>query len=144
MIRFRSEQTIARPAHEIWAYAADILEHPKWMAVTDPRILSGSSTQVGSRAREVLKVGIRRYDVELEVSAADPGRKIAWRPVAGAPFDGELTLELDQVTDSETRASYFGWLQVKGLWRLLGPLLAMEAGRGPAAELRRLKQLMES
>jgi uncharacterized membrane protein len=144
MIRYRSEATIARSAHEIWAYAADIFEHPNWMAITNPRILSGSSTQAGSRGREVLSFGPLRFDVEFEVSAADPGRRIAWRPVAGAPFDGELTLELNQVTDSETRASYFGWFQVKGLWRLLGPLLALEAGRGPAGELRRLKQVMES
>lgn len=144
MIRSRSEETISRPAHEIWAYAADILEHPNWMAVSDPRILSGSSTRVGSRGREVLSFLWRRYEAEFEVTAADPGRRITWRHVAGAPFEGELTLELDQVTDSETRAAYFGWFQMKGLWRVLEPLLAMEGGKGPAAELRRLKQVMES
>lgn len=144
MIRFRIDDTIARPAHEIWAYAADILEHPKWMAVTDPRILSGSSTQVGSRGREKLRVAGRRYDAEFEVTAAEPGRRLAWRGVSGAPFELELTLELEPLTDSETRASYFGSVQPKGLWRLLEPLMTMEARKGPAAELRRLKEIMES
>lgn len=144
MIHFRIDETIARPAHEIWAYAADILAHPTWMAVTDARILSGSSTQVGSRGRERLRVAGRRYDVELEVTAAEPGRRLAWRGVSGAPFDFELTLELEPVSDSETRASYIGSVQPTGLWRLLEPLIAVEARKGPAAELRRLKEIMES
>jgi uncharacterized membrane protein len=144
MMHFRTEETIARPAHEIWAYAADILEHPKWMAVTDPRILSGSSTEVGSRGREKLRVAGRRYDAEFEVTAAEPGRRLTWRGVSGAPFELELTLELEPVNDTETRASYFGTVQPKGLWRLLEPLMTREARKGPEAELRRLKEILEA
>lgn len=144
MIRFTVEDTIARPAHDIWAYAAEIMEHPAWMAVTDPRILSGSSRQVGSRGREVLHVAGRRYDVEFEVTAAEAGRIIAWRSLSGAPFDLSLTLELVAVTEAVTRAMYSGTVRLKGLWRLFTPFVAMETRRGPAAELRRLKQVMET
>lgn len=38
MISFGTEQTIDRPADEVWAYAADILRHPEWMGVTDAAI----------------------------------------------------------------------------------------------------------
>ena len=34
MIRFETEQTIERPADEVWAYAADVARHPEWMGVT--------------------------------------------------------------------------------------------------------------
>ncbi|HEV8401513.1 MAG TPA: SRPBCC family protein [Candidatus Limnocylindrales bacterium] len=39
MIRFETEQTIERPADDVWAYAADIRRHPEWMGVTDATIV---------------------------------------------------------------------------------------------------------
>jgi uncharacterized membrane protein len=144
MIKSETEQTIARSAEDVWTYAADILRHPEWMSVADARVVRGQGGEVGDRGRERLPFGPFRWDVELEVSEAVPGRRIVWRPVAGAPFQGELALDLEPVGPTSTRATYGLAFQMRGLWRLLSPLVAMESKAGPARELRRLKENLET
>jgi uncharacterized protein YndB with AHSA1/START domain len=68
MIRFETEQTISRSAEDVWTYAADILRHPEWMAVTDARIVRGTGTEVGAGATERIRLGPRSVDVELETT----------------------------------------------------------------------------
>jgi len=143
VIRSKTEQVIERPAADIWAYAADIVRHPEWMNVTDPRPTRGTGADAGSRGRERLALGPCKGDVEFEVTEAVPGRRIVWRSVAGAPFDMEISLDLDAAGPTSTRASYGAAIEPHGLWRLLSPLLAAEGKAGPERELRRLKENLE-
>ena len=143
MIRFETRQTIARSAQDVWTYAADILRQPEWMAVTDARVLHGQGTQAGARGRERLRFGPFQWDVEFEVAEAKPGRRIVWRAVDGAPFELEAALDLEPVGPSSTRATYRAAIHLRGLWRLITPLVAMEARAGQARELQRLKEQVE-
>jgi uncharacterized membrane protein len=144
MTRFQTEQTIHRPAQDIWAYAADIVRHPDWMTVTDARVVRGNGTEVGARGRERYKFGPWTWDIEIEVAEAEPGRRIVWRGLGGAPFQMEFFLELEPVGASSTLATYGATIQMRGLWRLLTPVVAMEGKAGPARELQRLKERMEA
>jgi len=144
VIKFETEQTIARSAEDVWTYAADTLRHPEWMSVADARLVRGRGGEVGDRGRERLLFGPFHWDVEFEVSEAVPGRRIVWRSVAGAPFQGEFALDLEPVGPTSTRATYGLAFQMRGLWRLLSPLVAMESKAGPARELRRLKENVEA
>lgn len=143
MTRFVTVQTIARSAQDVWTYAADIVRHPEWMTVTDARVVRGLGTQTGARGRERMRFGPFAWDVEFEVVEAEPGRRIVWRAVDGAPFDVDVALDLEPIGPSETRATYAADIRLRGLWRLLGPIVAMEAKAGPARELQRLKDQVE-
>jgi hypothetical protein len=143
MTRFVTEQTIARSADDVWAYAADIVRHPEWMTVTDARVVAGSGIQKGARGRERMRFGPFGWDVEFEVVEAEPGRRIAWKSVGGAPFDLEVGLDLEAMGPASTRATYGADIHLRGLWRLLAPVLTMEGTAGPARELRRLKDHVE-
>jgi uncharacterized membrane protein len=134
---------IERPATDVWAYAADIVRHPEWMSVSDASLVRGTGSDVGSRGRERLVLGPFRWDVEFEVAEAVSGRRIAWRSISGAPFDIRISLALDVVGPTTTRATYGAAIQPHGLWRLLSPLLAAEGKAGPERELRRLKENLE-
>ena len=139
-----SEQAIERSAQDVWVYAADIVRHPDWMTVSDARIVRGEGTQVGARGRERLRFGPFGWDVEFEVAEAEPGRRIAWRSVSGAPFDLTVWLNLEPIGPASTKAIYGADIQLHGLWRLLSPMVAMEAKAGPARELQRLKTQVEA
>lgn len=143
MSTFQSEATIERPADEVWTYAADILRHPDWMTVADARIVRGVGTQVGARGRERLLVGPFRWDVEFEVVEAEPGHRIVWRAVEDPRFDFEVGLDLQPIGPTASRATYRGTLQMRGPWRLLAPVLAMEGAAGVRRELQRLKANVE-
>ena len=143
MIRTKTEQVIERSAADVWGYAADIGRHPDWIGVTDARIMRGNGFSVGSRGQERLAIGPFKWDVEFEVADAVPGRRIVWRSAAGARFDIEISLDLDPVTPTTTRATYGAAIQPHWLWRLLTPMLAAEGKAGPERELRRLKENLE-
>jgi uncharacterized membrane protein len=134
---------VERSAEDVWAYAADILRHPEWMDVTGARILSGQGTEVGARAMERMKLGPRSIEVELEVAAAIPGERIAWRLIGGGPLAGEVSLDLEALDPARTRAVYSGWIGLTGPLRILEPLMAGEVRNGEAAELRHLKEKLE-
>lgn len=139
-----AQQTIARSAQEVWSYAADIARHAEWMTVTDPRIVSGDGTQPGARGRERMRFGPFAWDAEFEVVDATPGRRLAWRSVSGAPFDLVVTLDLEPLGPTSTKATYAADVRLRGPWRLLSPVVALEARSGPARELDRLKEQVEA
>jgi hypothetical protein len=84
------------------------------------------------------------WDAEFEVSDAEPGRRIAWTSVRGVPFDLTVTLDLEPLGPASTKAIYGADIRLHGFWRLLSPMVAMEAKAGPARELSRLKAQVES
>lgn len=139
-----AEQLIERSANDVWAYASDIIRHPEWMTVTDARLVRGDGTHVGARGRERLRFGPFGWDVEFEVAEAEPGRRIVWKSVQEAPFDLAVTLDLEPTSPSSTKARYGADIRLRGLWRLLSPMVAMEAKAGPARELQRLKTRVEA
>jgi uncharacterized membrane protein len=139
-----AEQVIERSAQDIWAYAADIVRHAEWMTVTDARVVQGDGAQVGARGRERVRFGPFGWDAEFEVVEAEPGRRIAWKSVSGAPFDGMVWLDLEPLGPASTKARYGADIRMHGVWRLLSPVVAMEAKAGPARELQRLKAQVEA
>ena len=143
MSRFASEATIGRSADEVWAYAADIVRHPEWMAVSDARIVRGQGTQIGARGRERL-LGPFKWDVEFEVTEAVPGRRLAWRSVDDPHLRSEMTLDLEPTGPTTTRATYHGSIRMRGRWRLLAPFVAMEGPADIRRELKRLKENVEA
>ena len=115
------------------------------MTVTDARIVQGDGTQVGARGRERMRFGPFGWDVEFEVAEADPGRRIAWKiGPAERHSISTVTLDLEPMGPASTKARYGADIRLHGLWRLLSPMVAMEAKAGPARELQRLKAQVEA
>jgi uncharacterized protein YndB with AHSA1/START domain len=142
MRRFEASTMIDRPAGEVWAYAADIARHAEWMSVSDARALRGDGSQPGSRGVERMGFGPFRWDVEFEVSVAEPGRRLRWR--ADNPrFEVEVGLELEPTGPTSVRARYDGSIRMRGRWRLIGPLVAMEGAGNVRRELDLLKRRVE-
>jgi uncharacterized membrane protein len=144
LITNETEATIDRSAQQAWAYAADILRHPDWMSVADARLIRGEGTKVGDRGRETLILGPFKWEIQFEVVEAVPGRRIVWRSVDDPRLDLEVGLDLEPAGDASTRATYHGAVKLHGRWRLLTPLMAVEASAGLRRELQRLKASLET
>ncbi len=145
MSTYEATTTIERPADEVWAYAADIVRHTEWMSVTDARILQGDGTRRGSRGRERLVMGPFAWDIEFDVVTADRGRRLTWRSTDDPRIHLEVDLRLAPVgpNGQATTAIYRGDARLRGRWRLLTPILAMEGSTGIRRELDRLKTQVE-
>jgi uncharacterized membrane protein len=143
MFRFSSQQTVQRPAGEIWRYATEVERHPEWMALLDARRLDADMTTVGSRGVHRMTFAGRPIEVEMAVATVERDRRIGWRALRGGPFRAEVTIELEPVDATTTRVTWGGWMAFTGLMRLLEPLLAGEVRRNEAAELVKLKANLE-
>ena len=144
MAKIEAEMTIARPADEVWAVAADTLRHPRWMTVESAEALKGDGSHEGDRGRERARMGPMKFESEFTVSEAVPGRRITWRVDSGPPYDGRFFLELTPIDASTSRARYGAELRMKGLMRLLAPFMGGEAKSEIANELAKLKAVVES
>jgi uncharacterized protein YndB with AHSA1/START domain len=144
MAKAEAEITIARPAEEVWAVAADTSRHPRWMTVESAEALKGDGSHQGDRGRERARMGPMSFTSEFTVTEAVPGRRIVWRVDSGPPYDGHFFLVLTPLDASATRARYGAELRMKGFMRLLEPFMGGEAKSEVANELAKLKALVES
>lgn len=144
MSRFQADAMIDRPVDVVWSYAADITRHPEWMASSDARVLGGDGTAVGARGKERVHLGPVSMDIEFEVAEAEPGQQITWRAVDGRFHRYEFGLALEPGVGATSRATYHGDVALRGAWRVLGPLIALEGPSAIRRELQRLKERVES
>ena len=80
--------------------------------------------------------------VGLELTAVEPGRRMAWDTFSGPiKWDGEYRVE---PAGAGTEVSQQGRLRFTGLWRLIEPLVGSEIRNGEVKELDRLKAAVES
>jgi len=144
MRTYTAEITIARSAAEIWTYAADILRHPEWMNVANAQVVGGQAGERGTRGRERLVLGPFKWDIEFVVVETDPGQRIVWRAADDPHLDLEVGLDLEPEGAASTKATYHGTVRMKGPWRLLTPLVAVEGASSVRRELERLKARVEA
>lgn len=142
MIKYRIEETINRPMQEVFPYLADPTLHPKWSPVSDVEVAPPGEIQVGTMVHEKMKVGSKMAPFSWQVTAYSPGTSFAFHGIEGPMrWDGSYSVASDG--DGATRVVGLGQVGLKGWQRLLEPFMGGEIRRGEAAELGKLKALLE-
>jgi len=142
MISYRIEETINRPISEVFPYIGDPTLHAKWMDVSDMRVTTPGEMRVGSTVQGLMKARARMIPFGWEVTAFQEGVSLAFRTTEG-PMNWEGSYEVAAADGTSTRVTGSGRLGLKGWQRLLEPFMGGEVRRGEAAELRKLKDLLE-
>ena len=139
MASFSHTVAIARPPEEVFPWLLDADKVPEWTGDLEAyEVLDGRPVHAGSRLRQVLRIGERRFDVELEVTRHDPPHAAESRfttngidvvstyRLAAADGGTELTQALD------ARAGSFAA-------RMLLPVVQPRLERKLTADLERLR-----
>jgi len=142
MISYRAEETINRPVREVFPYVTDPTLHPHWMPMSDVELATPGEVRVGFRVREKMKVGSRMAPFTFEVAKYTPDASLTFATIDG-PVNWEGTYEVESLGETATRITSSGRVSLKGWQRLLEPFMRGEVRRGEAAELRKLKDLLE-
>jgi len=132
---------ISRAVDDVWAFVTDGSNAAKWRSgVLDVSKVSGSG--VGEIWKQGVKgPGGRRIDADYEVTAWEPGRRMAFRAIAGPVRPtGEYKFAQE---DGETRLSFSLDAQLSGLKRLLMGGAVQSTMNGEMAALDRLKAVLE-
>jgi uncharacterized protein YndB with AHSA1/START domain len=136
--------TIRRPIADVFAFVADARKIPRWHADTaEVHLLSGDGRQAGSRLVDVIHTGKgKRMEAMVEITRYEPDRLWAFSAELGSfgGFDGCYRFE---VVPAGTRVTFTEDLRLRGLLRLLRPLLSRQVGQTARANFARLRALLE-
>ena len=142
-MRVEESIVISRSPEDVFAFLAVRSNDPAWMAavVESEWLDPAANPGVGRRGRMAMKMFGRRAEYVDEVTAYEPGRKIAHRTVEG-PFDLN-TACLAEPVDGGCRATVVAEAE-RMVGRLLDPLVALLMRRAFKADLARLKEILEA
>jgi uncharacterized protein YndB with AHSA1/START domain len=145
MIRYESSITIDRPPDRTFEFLLDPAHHRDWMTdVTELETLTDGPPGVGSRFRYGIQKGSKHWTLTMRIGDYRPGELVRYQTEPGGPFDWDATFRLEPAADGATRVISFGEMRLKGLMRLIEPLMAGEVRAGEAGELVALKRSLEA
>jgi uncharacterized protein YndB with AHSA1/START domain len=140
---YNTSTTISRPVSDVFQYLSDVTGWSNWMNVDDVHpVTPGDIRRVGARAEGLLREGSRRTAVSFEVTEFQSDRRIAFKTTSG-PIDWSGSWEVRALNDVTTEVLAQGVLRLRGIRRLLEPLMAGEIRKAEAAELAKLRSILE-
>jgi uncharacterized protein YndB with AHSA1/START domain len=138
---FENTVMIRRPTAEVFGFLADFENIPKWNdAIVETHKLSQGPVGVGTSYRQIRSVPSRGEE-RFEVTAYDPPRQLEIQGQLG-PFPSRLAYDLDAIPEG-TRVTNTVELQLRGPGRLLGRVAVPRVRDAVAANLQKLKELLE-
>lgn len=142
MPSYRTSTVISRPLGEVFAYLTNIAAWSDWMSVEGVHPLDDEPPRIGQRAEGQMREGKRTDTFGIEITQLEPGRRIGFKTVSG-PIDWSGSWVVRAVDVGHTEVTAEGEMRLKGLRRLLEPLMAGEIRKGEAAELTKLRAKLE-
>lgn len=140
-MRFANSVTVARSPHEIFEYLANFENAPEWnYAIVETRKTSDGPVGVGTTYRQTRSLPSRSEEA-FQVAEFEPDQRLAIHGDLG-PFEGTLTYELEGVAGG-TRITNSAELEAHGLLKIAAPLASSRVGDAVAANLQKLKEILE-
>ena len=142
MKQVETRVTTPRSQEEVYAYLADFDNQAEWrFDVVSSELMSGEPGTPGTRYRQLVKQGRKEVTSEVELTEAEPHRRVAFRTVDDGPVtvSGVWTIQPDgdgSRVDAEVAIEPHGF--VKLFEPFMGPQLRKTAARYEAALAERL------
>jgi uncharacterized protein YndB with AHSA1/START domain len=138
---FENTVTIRRPIEDVFALLADFENIPKWnYAIVETHKVSEGVVGVGTIYQQVRSVPSRSEE-RFEITAYNPPRHLEIRGQLG-PFPSRLAYALDAIPEG-TRLTNSVQLELRGPGRLLGRVAVPRVRDAVAANLHKLKELLD-
>jgi uncharacterized protein YndB with AHSA1/START domain len=138
---FENMVMIARRIEDVFAFLSDLENIPKWnYAIVETRKISEGPVGVRTTYQQVRSVPSRSEE-RLEITTYNPPRQLEIRGQLG-PFASRLVYALDAIPEG-TRVTNTVELELHGPGRLLGRVAVPRVRDAVAANLRKLKELLE-
>jgi uncharacterized membrane protein len=138
-----AESTIARRREEVAAFAMEAENDTRWIGgISSARRLTEGPIAVGTRVERVAHFLGRRVEYVMEVVELVPSERIVMRSIR-SPFPMRVTYSFE-----DADAATVGRVRVEGgpegFYRIAGGLMAPAVKRNIQADVKRLKELMET
>ena len=136
---FAVEETIDRPAGEVWEALTDWSNAHRWMPGVDRMEAQGETaegTEIRFQARNAERASV--------IAHCETGRSIVLRSVQGG-VTADYTYELHPAGESATRVTLVAECRFRGLlFLLMSPLIRRAIRSADGVQLERLKKVVEA
>jgi uncharacterized membrane protein len=136
---------IDRRPEDVFAYLDQVERHGEWQSqIVSATVETEGPVGVGTRVREIRKMGGREQDASYEITVHDPPHKTAFRGVVG-PVRPVGAVTVEPIDDSsKTRVSIEFDLVGYGIGKLIAPFARMQARKSIAASQAQLREKLEA
>ena len=143
MPRIESRVEIGAPPTTVFPWLVEPDRLARWISgfIGSEPIGSGE-VRVGSRSHDTIEAEGRRFDVETEIVELEPGKRVAFR-ITSPSHDQSDSYDLDD-RDGATELTYRSDMRMRGLTRLLSPLVASQLRSRAEKDLATLKREVEA
>lgn len=143
MVKIQGSTVIARPVEDVFDFVADERNEPRYNPrMTRAEKVTPGPVGTGTRWSATIESRGRPLDMKIEVTDyTRPTRLGSTTSMSTAEIHGDMTFEPDP---AGTRLSWSWELKPRGLFRVMGPLIALIGRRQEAEIWAGLKSYMES
>ncbi|HEX2232804.1 MAG TPA: SRPBCC family protein [Thermoleophilaceae bacterium] len=108
---------------EVYDYLVDFERHPEWrFDVLESKLVEGEKGRPGARYRQKIKPGRKEMEANVELTEAEPGRRVGFRTIDDAPVTASGTYTITEAgTGSELVNDVM--IEAHGFVRLFEPLM---------------------
>jgi uncharacterized protein YndB with AHSA1/START domain len=141
MIRYQTTVQLSRPVEQVFSFLTDPEKLMMWQSnLVKAVILTSGPLRLGSRFREVRRLGPRETEVQGEVSEFELNQRLATKTSTTPHVRVSYSLAPEQ---AGTRLSYKFEMLPTGLVWLLQPMILGSIKKDTASDFEKLKQLLE-
>jgi uncharacterized protein YndB with AHSA1/START domain len=130
-----------RPVDQVFGYLVDSRNLTAWQSnLISIQLLTEGPLRVGTRFREVRRLGRRESEIQGEVTAFEPNKRFETKTITEPHVTVSYFFEPD---NGGTRLHYKFVMHTSGFMRLLEPLIVGSVRKETRADLETLKRILE-
>jgi len=141
MIQHEVSIYLNRPVEQVFAFLIDPNNLRAWQSNLVETAQFTEPLGVGTRFREVRRMGPRQADIQAEITAFEPNKHFATKTLTKPQVIVSYSFEWE---NKGTQLSYRFTMQTSGFMRLLEPLIASSIRQDARSDFERLKSMLES
>jgi Predicted integral membrane protein len=142
MIQHEVTVHLNRPVEQVFAFLMDTSQLTTWQSnLIKSEPITEGPLRLGSRFREVRRLGKRESEIQGEITALEPNKRLETKTVTKP--QAMVSYSLDPESGG-TRLKYKFVLVTSGFMRLLEPLIASSIKKDTNADFETLKRILEN
>jgi uncharacterized protein YndB with AHSA1/START domain len=142
MIKHEVTIHLNRPVEQVFAFLADTEKVSSWQSsLIELEQLTEGPLHAGSRFREIRRLGLRDAEIQGQVTAFEPNKRLETRTTTKPEVTVSYSFDPE---NGGTRLRYKFVLLSSGIMRLFEPLIARSLKKDRESDFETLKHLLES
>ena len=141
MIQHEVTIHLNRPVEQVFAFLMDTGKLSTWQSnLIKSEALTEGPLRTGSRFREIRRINNKEEEIQAEITALEPNRRLETRTLSRPQAMVSYALDPEQ---GGTRLRYKFVLITSGLMRLLEPVISSSIKKDTQADFETLKRILE-